>query len=232
MASTKAPINAITLATEMVRGMPLERIALSICNDINNYIWFAANWKWSVGVFSPISLLADTGDYTVTYPSDFLHGLFGKITDTGKNTPTDLECVSFIPSTSGGVKGIPNQIYLPGTASQSATVRVFPKPGAITDPKTLWVFYKKTLTQLTQKTLYTGTLPFDDEFYPVFEAGVLWKAYMYADDRRSGESQLGGERVGFSGQRATFEAALANMISKTEGLLLDPKKTLDGRDNG
>lgn len=232
MAATKAPINAITLAAEMTKGMPLERVALSVCNEINNYIWFAANWKWSVGVFSPITLSANTGDYTVTYPADFLHGLFGKITDVGKNTPTDLECVSFIPSTSGGISGIPNQIYLPGTASQSTTVRVAPKPGQITEAKTLWIFYKKLLTQLTAKTLYTGTLPFDDEFFHVFESGVLWKAYQYADDRRAGEAQMGGDKVAFSGQRGVFEAALAGMIMKTEGLLIDPKKTLDGRDNG
>lgn len=232
MAATKRPIEAIRFAAEMVKGMPLERVAVSICNEINNYIWFAANWKWSVGLFTPISVAANTGDYTATYPADFLHGLSGKITDTNaKNTPVFLECVSFLGSSSEGTSGTPNSVYLPGTAGQSATVRLFPKPGAITDPKTLWIFYKKLLTQFTRKTIYTGALPFDDEFYPVFECGALWKAYQYGDDSRSGASQVQGDRVIFTGQRGEFEAALQTMIMKTEGLRLDPKSRLDAKEN-
>ncbi len=91
--------------------------------------------------------------------------------------------------------------------------------------------YKKTMTTFTSATIFTGLMPFDDEWFWVFEEGFLWQAYLYADDRRAGEAVVEGDSVKFNGQRASFEAALNVMREREPLLYLDSQRAeqKDGR---
>jgi len=204
--------------------MPLERIQTRLLDDINKTLWMAAPWRWTVGTLTAITLLSDTSDYVVAPPADFLYLMSAYIAD-GSNTPIHLEVVPSIPS-SMIVVGIPQFISYQGTN----TFRVTPRPGTLISPtKTIVCYYKKIAPVLTASNIYTaGSLIMDDEHFHVYEAGVLWAAYMYGDDQRAGTANVDGTgKWAFTGQRATFEAAVSEMKSREPLPVYDARTSRD-----
>jgi len=159
----------------------------------------------------------------MAYPADWLYAIRATQTD-GNNSERPLEIVPNL-ETNVGFIGNPNSIAYPAAAgSASGLVRVSPKPGTLAGTQVVVGLYKKVMTPFTNQTIFSSTLPFDDEWFMVFEEGILWQAYLYADDRRGGDvsvdSQNGVAR--FSGQRAVFEAALTMMKDREKLIMLNP----------
>lgn len=216
MAATRVPYEALELAKEFVKKMPVERI-VDILDSIHKRIWMAAPWRWTVGVCEPVSVTADTSDFNlVSPPSDFLYIVKAYIWD-GEGL-TELTPEPALPS-GNTQKGNPNKIaYVPGGTPK---FRVHPVFGSINPTKNykLLVWYKKAPPDITLTTCYTaGSLVMDDAWFNVFEEGILWKCYQFGDDPRAGNVAVQQGQTQYSGQRAVFEDSL-NFMRGVEPML-------------
>jgi len=223
MASTRKPAEAFLYAKRFIKSMPLEQVRTDVINRVSYYMWMYAPWRWTLGSTPTITLAANTQDYTMNYPADWLYAVRATQTD-GTKSERPLEIVPSL-ETSVGFVGNPSNISYPTAAgTSSGLVRVSPRPGGLTGTQVVVGLYKKVMTAFTDQTIFTGTLPFDDEWFWVFEDGVLWQSYLFADDRRAGDvatdSQSGAAR--YSGQRAVFEAALTMMKDREKLILVNP----------
>lgn len=211
MAATRVPAEALELARQFVKQMPVERV-VEVLDSVHKRIWMAAPWRWTVGVCEPVALAAETSDFNVaSSPADFLYILKAYIWD-GESL-TELTPEPALPSGTTQ-KGNPNKIaYVPGVTPK---FRIHPVFGSINTAKTyrLLVWYKKTAPVLTGEDIYTaGSLVMDDEWFNVFEEGVLWKCYQFGDDPRAGNVAMQQGQAQYSGQRAVFEDSLQFMRS-------------------
>lgn len=214
--ATKKPIDALNYAKRMVKNMPVQDMWVEMTNDILSRIWMESPWSWTLGSFPIINLVATNQDYTVSIPSDFLY--LRESTIVSLTVARPLQVVATIPN-NVSKPGQPTCVCVIGNPGETGTVRVSPIP--INSNEALSSLYKKTLTLYTKETLYTDALPIPDEWYHVFQAGILWLAYKYADDGRAGEASARNDGgFSFNGQRGQFEADLIKMRNR-EPMALD-----------
>ena len=230
MASLFKPLDAIDSAKLFIKNMPLERVQVSILNDVAYMIWMAAPWRWTLGTIAAVPLVAATQDYTVSLPADFLHAVSIYITD-GDKPVRYLNIEPLFPA-DVGVKGQPSRIAVTGSAGGSGTYRLSPKPGTISSPApSIFTLYKKIMTKITDATVGTaGVQVFDDEWFWVYKAGVLWMSYLFADDQRAGSVTATRDgKVQYSGQRAVFEAGLEFMKQHEKLPVVDTREANESR---
>jgi len=219
--ATQKPIEAVQFAKTMVKNMPLQTIWTDIVNDVLSRIWMEAPWSWTLGSFPIVNLSAVNSDYAIAIPSDFLY--LRTATIYGSNIERPLAVVASIPDNMVS-PGQPTVCCVLGNAGEDGILRVAPQP--ILSTEYIKGLYKKTLTQYTSETIHTDVMPIPDEWYHVYQAGVLWLAYKYADDTRAGEASFKNDgSFQFNGQRGQFEADLAKMINR-EPLPLENTKRL------
>ncbi len=214
MAATYRPIDAFDYVKTMVKNLPLESVGPAILDRVNKIMWMAAPWRWTLGSFTEVTLASNTQDYVVALPADFLYVVTSWLNEGESGRP--ITVVPILPTNVGAV-GFPNELAVTGTAGVNGVARVRPKPGTITGATyKIYSLYKKTAPSITNKNQVTaGVLLFDDEWFWVFESGVLWMAYMYADDARAGTATTDATgRWQFTGQRGVFEANLSLMKSR------------------
>jgi hypothetical protein len=221
MASTLRPIDAFESVNAFVKFPNLEAIRPSILDDAAKFFWMNAPWRWTLGNITALTLTANTSDYTITDPADFLYIQPGSVylSEGGSDVGRYIEVTSHIHSTVKLIGGQPSQISHPATD----TYRVYPKPGtSVTAGTQIIAMYKKQCPAITESTQYTaGTQVFDDEWFWVYRSIVLYFAYLYTDDQRAGGAQSDGKSVTYNGQRGIVEANLAIMKMR-EPLLVPP----------
>jgi len=230
MAATYRPIDAFDICKRFIKNMPLEQVQVRVLDSVSKVMWMAAPWRWSIGSLPNITLVANTQDYTVALPADFLYAVTSYVTDQNGGSPRDLEIVPSMPV--GGLVGQVSRVAFTGTAGTNGTARFFPKPVTLpTGTQTVISMYKKTAPVITPANVFTaGTLVFDDEWTPVYEAGVLWLSYLFADDTRAGSAQADGRGTySFTGQRAVFEANIQLMKEREKLLIVDPRMVPDAK---
>jgi len=211
VASTYYPRQAIEYAKTYIKSMPLETVQVRILDDVNKYIWMAAPFRWTLGNINPITLVSNTQDYTQTTPYNFISLVNCYITD-GAGVVTHLRTMPSLPP-NVGINGNPRFISYEG----SNTYRISPNPGVlpVSPVKQIMTWYKKASPIIKNSNLGTaGALIFDDEYFPVYVAGVLWMSYLYADDQRAGTTTFDSQgKAQYTGQRAVFEDMLQGMIN-------------------
>jgi hypothetical protein len=211
LAAIYKPITAFDFAKSFIKAMPLDRVQAPILNHINQMIWMRAPWRWTIGSMPTVDLTSNTQDYAISIPADFLYLVDAQVIETGtsQNTePRDLHVEPVLPTTVGLI-GQSSRIALAG-----ANYRVSPVPPVIPAGKTFTVIglYKKTAPIIGASNAHTaGVLVMDDEWAYVYEQGVLWLAYLYANDSRAGAAQVANGATQFTGQRGNFEAAMIAM---------------------
>lgn len=195
----------------MIKNMPLETVRARILDDVNKIIWMAAPWRWTVGSLPAVTLASSTQDYNVALPSDYLYTTDVYISDGVQPFRTPV-VVPILP-TVVGLTGQPNLVAITGAANTTGTMRFSPVPGTLPATTKAYGLYKKTSPIITYENSNTaGVLVMDDEWFWVYEAGVLWLSYLYGDDQRAGSAQADGSgKVAYTGQRGVFEAALSQM---------------------
>lgn len=206
MAATRRPVEALNYALDFTKNAPIQRQQARILDDVNKHIWMAAPWRWTLGNVGTITLVDAQQDYTLSAPIDMLYPVYSYFAD-GSTTPQYLVIEAKLPTSAVQV-GQPDRLSYEG----SNTWRFYPKP-KVTGTKTCVIQYKKTSPNITVENSYTsGALVMDDEWFWVYELGVLWKAYMFADDERAGNARLGSDgKWEYSGLRAEFENGINYM---------------------
>lgn len=232
MAALLPPVRAFDFCKRNIKNMPLEQIQVRLLDSVNKMIWMAAPWRWSISTLSSvIPITANTQDYTLVPPTDFLYLIHSYITD-GASITRPLKIVPSLPA-STTLKGDPVFIAYIG----SNTFRISPNPGTLVSTavpapptKNIISFYKKTAPSISASNQMTaGTLVMDDEWFWVYEAGVLWLSYLWADDARAGSGQIDASgRMSFSGQRAIFEAGLQMMREREPMPVFDLHNSPEG----
>lgn len=223
MAATKRPNDAFQYAKSFVKGMTLEDVSVEILDEVNKMIWMAAPWRWTLGSLPATQLVSNTPDYTIITPDDFLFLFDGYISD-GSNVFRNLIFEPTLPS-DVVIKGDTSRIAYMG----SNLYRLYPRPGTIpTSPgRQMLLRYKKISPVITNETQFDpGFLEMDDEWFWVFTAGVLHKAYQWADDSRAGSVTLADGKVQYSGQLAVFRDGIRLMAEKEKLPLLDQQDTV------
>ena len=227
MASTYKPVDAFDFSKTMINKMKLEQVEVRILDTAMKVFWMAAPWRWTIGALPNITLLAATQSYPIALPADFLYGLECVQTDQAGGTPRDILVVPAVKP--GGLIGGTSQIAFSGVSGTMGTALITPIPGTLPVPQYLLSLYKKQAPTLTASNIYTkGIQVFDDEYFHVFESGVLWASYLYADDQRAGSAQADNKGgYSFTGQRAIFEANIEWMREREPMHISDPRNVPD-----
>lgn len=220
MAATRQPADAITYAKQYLKSMPLESIGPAILDEVNQMLWMAAPWRWTLGSLAATTLASNTQSYSIGTPADFLFLYDGFISD-GANVFRNLQIEPTLPSDVKVVGNVSRIAHI-GTS----TFRVFPKPGTlpVSPTQQLILRYKKISPIITNQTQYTaGQLVMDDDWFWVFQAGVLWKAYQWGDDGRAGGVTIGSNgQAQYTGQLGAFRDGIRQMMIHEKLPLVDP----------
>lgn len=218
MSSTYSAYDAYLYAQKFLSGQDLDRFVPRILDDVHRMFWMYAPWRWTLGLFPTFNLAGSTQDYVVTLPSDFLFLQEARILD-GKNS-IHVHCGALFPSLVGLQSGQPSQASIQ-TVNNNTVVRISPAPGQFPTGAPAQVFtalYKKSAPKMDATTCKTsGGLLIPDEYFWVYQEGVLWRAMYWAQDPRAGDAQVQGDKIAFTGQRAAFEAAM-QQLAETEKL--------------
>ena len=217
MSATRKPQEALDFAKQLVKSMPFDRVWDQIAQEASNYIWTAAPWRWSVGVISPITLTANTQNFSfVSAPTDFLRLEQCFVSDG--TTAREVKPVSSIPG-SATLTRPPNFVAVTGitasTPSQISFEALYPAFPAGKTPE-FWAWYKKIVPTILDALNTPGALVMDDDYYQIYTEWVLYYAYRYADDQRAGGAQVtvtaqGDRQIAYSGQLAVAHAALEEL---------------------
>lgn len=207
MAASIRPVDALDYASIFVKGQPVETLQERILDDSSKHLWMAAPWRWTIGTVGTVTLVNGQMDYTLAVPNDFLFPIYAYSAD-GTTTLQYYDVEPTLPA-SNTQKGVASRIAYVG----SNTWRFYPIPQIPTGTKTVVIMYKKIAPVITIKNSYdAGTLVMDDEWFWVYQEGVLWKAFTYADDTRAGSAQMTSDgKWQYTGKRGEFEAAIQYM---------------------
>ncbi len=219
MASTYAPISAFNFSKVFISNAYLEQLSPQILDDINKIFWMYKPWRWTLGSMPSVQLAANTQDYAVTLPGDFLYLQTASMYD-GKNT-RPIKPAAFLPAVVGGIhSGQVNQVAVQ-VVSAVNSYRVLPVPGTFPSgaaSQQVIGLYKKTAPVITSGNQSTpGVLVIPDEYFWVYEEGVLWRSMYWAQDQRAGAVKVSGNQSEYSGQLARFMDGL-NQVAEMEKL--------------
>lgn len=220
MAATKAPADAFFYVKSYLKSMPLESIGPELLDEVNKMMWMAAPWRWTLGSMPATTVTSNTQDYTIVTPSNYLFLFDGYISD-GDKVFRNLKIEPTLPS---DVKVVGNVSRVASMGSN--LFRTFPKTGTLpTSPIQQFIMrYKKISPVITNQTQFTaGFLEMDDEWFWVYSAGVMWKAYQWGDDSRAGAVTLGTNGAPqYTGQLGAFRDGLRIMAEREKLPLVEP----------
>lgn len=208
--ATIAPSTALTYAKRFVKNGRVDdsSIAVRILDDANKMLWMVAPWSWSIGALDPVTLADGVQDYTVSDPGDFLRIQWAARSDS--DTLYNIGVVPALPVLAAH-KGQVKKIAHVSTSGGNVTVRTWPTANS-TDKVLL--LYKKTSTAVTAGNKdTTTTLVFPDEFYPLYQEMVLYKAWQFFGDPRAGGAQSNGQQNAFSGQLGLVMALVREYLA-------------------
>jgi hypothetical protein len=207
--------SALTFAKRMVKSLPVDEAGVSyqLLDYVAKEMWVAAPWSWTLGTLPTVTVTGAAGtDYSITTPADFLYIVSA---DLSNGNLTDSLHVNSFNSVNATIVGVPTTI-----SHSTNLLRFFPKPPAGYS-KALIARYKKIPPDITVSNVNTlGATGIPDAWCWVYQAGVLYYAYLYADDQRAGTCQIDANgRYAYSGQLAVWQAGI-EMMRKAEALPL------------
>jgi len=228
MAATKTPYEAFDIAKKFVKNMPLESVGPQILDEINKRMWMAAPWRWTLGALPPITPLVNVTDYNIALPNNFLYIYDAILANAGKIV-RHLECIGEINPTVNQIGQISKIAHV-----TAGTFRVYPKPPQVDNPaSSILCRYKKVSPLVTNQSQSTpGLLVMDDDWFWVYQHGVIWLSYLWGDDSRAGSATVDKNgQTQYSGQRAVFEDGLWQMRNREKLIPLDDRKAIDVEEN-
>jgi hypothetical protein len=216
--SSHAPSEALAYAKIFVKNARLDdpAIAYNILDEVHKEIWYRAPFSWTVAQGVTQTILAGTSDYVFANPPSFEYIYKAYLVDSN-NICKALRIDSLLPTDS--VKPGETISVSLSEGSPNATLRIFPKPPSTipsTPQKIIW-FYKKTAPEINISNYsIPGIHGLPDRWWHVYKAGVLAKAYIYADDDRGLQIKTNPKEkaVELGGYYAYFQYLLNEMVIK------------------
>jgi hypothetical protein len=210
-----SPNSALTFAKRMVKSLPIDETGVSfqILDYVAKEMWLAAPWSWTLGTLPTVTVTGAAGtDYVITTPANFLYMTSADLSNG--STSDSLHIDSFLP-VNASIVGVPHSI-----SHSTNLLRFFPKPPAGYG-KALIAKYKEVPPDITLSNYSTaGSVGIPDAWFWVYQAGVLYYAYLYSDDQRAGTCQIDASgRYAYTGQLAVWQTGL-EMMRKSEALTL------------
>ena len=141
----------------------------------------------------------------------------------------ELKIVNILPATPAQIQ-MPNFCAYVQNGSSPYLQFETKMPTGVNDFKA-YAWYKREAPVITASTYDdAGFLEMDDEWFWVFQAGVLWKAYIWGDDSRAGSVAMSDKGFQYSGQMGVFYDGIRQMAEKEKLPVLDPYTLANPKD--
>lgn len=214
MAFTTSWGDLVTVGQAYVKGLPLARVTPQVCDFVSQDMYIEYPWKQTITSTASgiIPLIDSTQDYPCNAPNIYrpLKAWLER-TDTTPHENRDLDIVDQL-----SVDMYPRSYIAVRSMSLQQATGMFRLEAAVNIPTgvrvELHVDYQINPAKVTS---LTDPLWFDDKYAVVGLEGLLYWVYKLADDPRAGMAQTDAfsRIVGYTGQLATYKAALNRMKS-------------------
>lgn len=214
------PYAALQYAQAMIKYQRLtdSAVAMEILDEACSRLWMAAPWSWTVSTLTPITVSANTTDYSAYFPTNFALVYKAVMTQGNDIVNKPLAIVPNLP-TSATNQGEVQYIMAipPSTLPGAGTIRVGPRPASAISTQNIYLDYKLVPPVITSANCTsadaTGTPP---RWWHVYKSLVLETAYKYADDSRGYDITIdpNTKQVKLGGQMAVSEYYLNEMRQK------------------
>jgi hypothetical protein len=171
MARTLTPNTAISILQLKHRALP-DGMAARFCDEVLSKMWHRYPWRESLEELTPFHLVKDEAYYgppLLAVPTDYfaLHEAW-LVSSNYEQHPLKIQ-KHLAPTM---FSDVPNKI---GYDKARGAFVVSPR-SSVTAPE-WWIegTYKKTPTKITNATLASYVMPWDDTYYEVFRVGLDWK---------------------------------------------------------
>ena len=223
MAAT-SPSTALTFAKRFVKGTPVDHadVEVRILDDAAKMFHAVGLWSWALTAADVFTLDNSNQDYVLKLAASDLTD-FSKlayVVRTDGTADSKMDLVAALPINTA-LKGQPSKIssFVSGAETK---VRVFPFPAYGTGTAdSLLVLYKTVPTNVTSSNKDNAdVLDFPEEYYYIYDALVLYFAYLYIGDQRAGNAIVDGKgSQQYTGQLGTAMQYIAELRQREAPLL-------------
>lgn len=150
-------------------------------------LWNSYDWRETLASLPPFFLIPGEQDYGPPFsiiPADFRGLRKAYLVQAVSNPPNRRELAIVRDVRQTEVLNLPTEIgYEPSTSS----FRIFPRAANNIGGAQFLIegTYKKR-APIFNPTNLTGTIIFDDEYFPTIVSGIKWASYQLSDDQRAG----------------------------------------------
>jgi hypothetical protein len=216
MPTTYTVQDSVDIVRKFIKDAPTSLIDVRLADYVNNIIFCAYPWRWTIKSLTPIVLTDNVQDITLAaadLPTDAA-GLYRLIrarivrTDTTPDeTYDELKITEFIPPDTQKA-GWP-RIGLISFVEATSKLRL-QRPPEITSPVVLQLEgeYQRNPAKITA---LSNSLIYPDQYFQVFVEGMLWQAYRYFGDSRAGSIVMVKGVPQYTGQYGVFMSHLFAM---------------------
>lgn len=218
MAKTYAVKDALTLAQKMGKGVPFDRVDVSIADIVNSTIYKSFPWR---DVLKP----SGTGGWTEVALTDGNQDFATGLTDIYRMTQFWIRRTDTSPAQVRNI-GVAQSItidlvskspYAVRQAAYQAGINKFRLEGAVQVPSgTTWTLGGEYQPNPTKLTDISNNFWFDDGHLEVFAKGLIYWAYRLADDSRAGAMQMTDGHATYTGALGEFMQAIKEMSANED----------------
>lgn len=209
MASTYTWNNILTIVKPYVKNVPTTTLDVTVCDQVNSYIWKRWPWRWAqfslTSASSVLNLVDGVQDYGIgtTTGGGYYQLLRVRITrtDVTPNIAREKDIVNWLS---------PN-IEEEGSIDTIQAICFEPVSGGLRLDKAASVPSGTTYRidgeywfQPVKITLTSATIVFPDQYLDVAIEGLKWKYYQLGDDKRA------------FAQKAIFDGLLDEMVKQED----------------
>lgn len=200
--------DALNYIKEFVKSIPSPNSQNLAFNAVGSIMYVHRPWRWTLGALTPISLVDNIQDYTVSN-GDLFRPLKLRLRRTDTD-PDEYRAVDLVDHLEPDlVKMGWNTVQLISYQPQSQKIRLqFTVGLGAGQAIQIEGEYQKTPVRLTASS---ASFWFPDQYFQVFLEGLLWQFYRLSDDLRAGSAQKMNGRMVFSGQLGVFMTMLDQM---------------------
>lgn len=231
--------DAIDLVQAFTKNVPTSALQVKAADIVSSQMWSAYPWQWTLQQISPsIPLVNGVQDYSV--PAElYRFGAGGHLrltrTDVTTENQIELDIVKWLPPSTNFNRSY-TQFRL---FCHELTLGVIRMEGAVQITGTMALQidgeYQTHPTKITSANV-SNPLWIPDEYFNVYEAGLLYYFYKFTDDSRAGAiAATKSGQMSYTGQYAVWMNELDRMTMaedlKTGNDFTWPEQTL-GQRNG